>query len=234
MPWVRARLRGQRIFARALDSGELAIVSGRVEIRYKANDTRLYHASSRNLEDQEPELLPDDACNPDAEAPADAGEGSIAVAQATLKGKGKGPAGAIARDAIIAYTDGACSGNPGPAGWGAVIVDPSGAQVEGYGYLGTATNNIAELTAIKAAVLALPEQSEVVVHTDSQYAIGVLSKGWKAKANAELIAAIKGILRTRICHFVYVRGHAGVPLNERADTLAREAIRTRGVQEFRA
>jgi len=64
-----------------------------------------------------------------------------------------------------------------------------------------------------------------VIHTDSQYAIGVLTKGWKAKANAALITDIRDMLKERRgVRFVYVRGHAGIPLNERADELARRAI----------
>jgi ribonuclease HI len=63
------------------------------------------------------------------------------------------------------------------------------------------------------------------VHTDSQYSIGVLQKGWKAKVNQELIAKTKSLLAKRPqARLVYVPGHAGVPMNERADELAREAI----------
>ena len=65
-----------------------------------------------------------------------------------------------------------------------------------------------------------------MIHTDSQYSIGVLTKGWKAKVNQELIAKTKSLLAKRPqARIVYVRGHAGVPMNERADELAREAIR---------
>ena len=68
----------------------------------------------------------------------------------------------------------------------------------------------------------------MTVYTDSQYAIGVLQKGWKAKANTELVAQVKGQLGTRRkTKLVYVPGHAGVALNERADELAREAVRSR-------
>jgi len=68
----------------------------------------------------------------------------------------------------------------------------------------------------------------MLVHTDSQYAIGVLTKGWKAKANQQLIADIKERIRNfpRLL-LVYVKGHAGVPLNERADELARQAVASR-------
>jgi ribonuclease HI len=108
-----------------------------------------------------------------------------------------------------------------------VILAPDGRRAEAYDYLGEATNNVAELTAVLHALAVIPQEAPALVHTDSQYAIGVLTKGWKAKANVELIASIKAALKGRPVRFVYVPGHAGVPLNERADELAREAIRVR-------
>jgi ribonuclease HI len=102
---------------------------------------------------------------------------------------------------------------------------------EGLEYLGEATNNVAELTAILRALEWLPRDVRaVIVHTDSQYAIGVLQKGWKAKANGALVARTKRVLEERGARLVYVPGHRGVPLNERADALAREAIATRSTR----
>jgi ribonuclease HI len=99
---------------------------------------------------------------------------------------------------------------------------------DGYEYLGIATNNIAELTAILRAAELVPRGAAAVVHTDSQYSIGVLTKGWKAKANQELVANVKTALAGRTgFRLQYVPGHAGVPLNERADELAREAVTRR-------
>jgi ribonuclease HI len=107
-------------------------------------------------------------------------------------------------------------------------VSPKGKMYEGFEYLGEATNNVAELTAILRAVEWLPPPaSGVVVHTDSQYAIGVLQKGWRPKVNQELVAKTKRAVETRGARLVYVPGHSGVPLNERADELAREAIARR-------
>ncbi|APS00975.1 hypothetical protein BCY86_08805 [Pajaroellobacter abortibovis] len=128
----------------------------------------------------------------------------------------------------IAYTDGACSGNPGPAGSGMVVIDPAGNRYEGYEYLGASTNNIAELTAILLALKWIPlDASYVTLYTDSQYAIGVLTKSWKVKANRLLVQEIKQALahRTRT-RLVYVQSHVGIPLNERADALARTAIQS--------
>jgi len=106
-----------------------------------------------------------------------------------------------------------------------VLVSPKGKMFEGFEYLGEATNNVAELTAILRAVEWLPLPAKgIVVHTDSQYAIGVLQKGWRAKVNQELVARTKRVVEDRGARLVYVPGHSGVPLNERADELAREAI----------
>lgn len=135
---------------------------------------------------------------------------------------------------VIIHTDGACSGNPGPAGSGVVLVAPGGKLHEGLEYLGEATNNVAELTAILRAVEWIPADAKaIVVHTDSQYAIGVLQKGWKAKANGELVARTKRVVQNRGARLVYVPGHQGVPLNERADELAREAITSRATRAVR-
>jgi ribonuclease HI len=115
-----------------------------------------------------------------------------------------------------------------------VLVEPGGKLHEGLEYLGDATNNVAELTAILRALEWIPaDAGSIVVHTDSQYAIGVLQKGWKAKANQELVAHIRRVVQERGALLRYVPGHEGVPLNERADELAREAITTRRTRAAR-
>ena len=228
MPWKEAVLRGQRVLARVRADGSLAEEGGRVEIRYKPNDGRAYRASARNLlVAGDAVLQPDEHCSP-----ADA-VGDEARAGAVAKGV-KSLAHPVRADAWIAYTDGACSGNPGPAGSGVVIVAPGGKMHEGLEYLGEATNNVAELTAILRALEWIPADARaIVVHTDSQYAIGVLQKGWKAKANGDLVARAKRVVQARGARLVYVPGHQGVPLNERADELAREAIATRSTRVAR-
>ena len=117
-------------------------------------------------------------------------------------------AAADMKTAWIAYADGACSGNPGPAGSGFVVVHPGGRMEEGFEYLGTATNNIAELTAILRALEVSPKDApHILIHTDSQYSIGVLQKGWKPKTNQELIAKTKLVMKTRPqAKLVYVPG----------------------------
>lgn len=129
---------------------------------------------------------------------------------------------------IIAYTDGACSGNPGPAGLGVLWIC-DGERRTASEYLGHATNNIAELRAIECALLGVDDRSRPLeLYTDSQYAIGVLTKGWKAKANKELIASIRVLASEFVAlRFHHVRGHSGDPCNEAVDALARAAIDSR-------
>ncbi|HEU4404541.1 MAG TPA: ribonuclease H [Polyangiaceae bacterium] len=242
MPWVRAVLRGKTLYARADAAGGLAADGkGLVEVRYNKNDGRAYSARADNLVVSDPTPLPDDTCGPAEAAPpkprAGAKGASVAKAPSASRSSSSSASGGAPAPppppadpaSVIAYTDGACSGNPGPAGLGVVVVD-AGVTTELSEYLGLTTNNVAELTAIARALdQVAARERPIQIHTDSQYAIGVLSKGWKAKANGELIAAIKAELarRPRV-RLVYVPGHAGVPLNERADELARRAIINRG------
>jgi ribonuclease HI len=124
---------------------------------------------------------------------------------------------------ITIYTDGACSGNPGPAGSGAVIMQNGTAIHEISESLGHATNNIAELTAIKLALEYLFDYASmpITLYTDSVYCIGSLTKNWKAKKNIELIGSIKDVLTafTKLS-IKHIKGHNGDPGNERADKLA--------------
>ncbi|MEO8706432.1 MAG: ribonuclease H [Kofleriaceae bacterium] len=129
------------------------------------------------------------------------------------------------RSQILAYTDGACSGNPGPAGLGVVLICGD-RRKEISQYVGEATSNIAELSAVVAALSAITDRTRaVVVYTDSSYTIGVLTKNWKIKANVELITKTRALVATFTeIRFEWVRGHSGIPENERCDVLARAAI----------
>ncbi len=224
MPYETRRLRGETVWAHIDEAGKLvADKTGRVEIFYRPGG-KAYRASSSNLE---PALIverkPNDEFGGDAPAP-------VASSKAAPKGRAKHDAAeehhahhATDHHALHIYTDGACTGNPGPMGIGVVILGPPRQELGEY--LGTGTNNIAELTAILRAIEVAPPDRPLRIHTDSSYAIGVLSKNWKAKANQELIAHIKAAMkgRPRIT-LVKVAGHAGVPENERCDVLARNAI----------
>ncbi len=129
---------------------------------------------------------------------------------------------------IVAHTDGACSGNPGPAGSG-VVLEYGPYRRELSLYLGRATNNIAELKAIEAALRAIRRRDvPVVVATDSTYAERVLRGEYRARANRELVARIRRLLdEFDDVTLMHVRGHAGHVENERADELARQAVARR-------
>jgi ribonuclease HI len=179
----------------------------------------------------DPQPLPDDTCAPAEEVkredrqPRDDGNGATRARAKRAASTREHPT-TPAPNTALAYSDGACSGNPGPAGLGVVIVTES-ERIELSEYLGTATNNIAELTAVLRAIEAIRPAIPTVIYTDSSYAIGVLQKGWKAKANVELVDRLRREIGKRDVELHYVPGHAGVELNERADELARLAIETR-------
>ena len=112
-------------------------------------------------------------------------------------------------DAINIYTDGASSGNPGPSGIG-VVMRFSNHEKEISRYIGITTNNMAELEAIRSGLLAVKNSNlPVRVFTDSRYAYGVLTQGWKAKKNQDIIESIKKILsKFNDLKFIKVKGHA--------------------------
>jgi ribonuclease HI len=244
MPWAERRLRGQTVLAKVSEAGELVVEGGRVEIRYKPKDGRAYAASARNLERLPAgATYPDEHCAP-AERPAPkartASEGaekasaSATHAHAETAHEAQHPRrGKGAAAEVVVYADGACTGNPGPAGLG-VLIQHDGSSRELSEYLGHGTNNIGELTAVlRAAEALLHETRAIEIKTDSKYAIGVLTQGWKAKANQALIAEVKAALaKLRDVRLSYVPGHAGVPGNERADELARAAVSRRGSQPW--
>ena len=128
----------------------------------------------------------------------------------------------------MVHTDGACSGNPGPAGVGVVLTSGE-LRKEISEYIGEATNNIAELTAILRGLAAIKDRSRhVIVRSDSLYAIRALSGEQRVKANRELIARGRQLVAEfpRL-QFEWVPGHAGIAENERCDQLARQAVERR-------
>lgn len=124
---------------------------------------------------------------------------------------------------IDIYTDGACSGNPGRGGWAAVIVE-DGSKRNIHGGDEQTTNNRMEMLAAIKGLEAIPESSEVTVHSDSTYVVNTMTRNWKRNANRDLWAMLDAAAGARRVSWRWVKGHAGDPLNEEADSLAaREA-----------
>jgi len=137
---------------------------------------------------------------------------------------------------VVIYTDGACSGNPGPGGWG-VVMRWQGKEKELYGFDPETTNNRMELMAAIQALEALQRPTTVSLHTDSKYLLDGITKwipnwqrnGWKTAAkkpvkNDDLWRRLTEAIRPHDVDWVWVKGHAGDPGNERADALARRGI----------
>ena len=136
----------------------------------------------------------------------------------------------------VIYTDGACRGNPGPGGWGAVLYRDGGVN-ELSGAESNTTNNRMELTAPVEALSALPDSSHVALYTDSQYVKNGITvwisnwkrNGWKTSngkqvKNQDLWQALDQSTQRHVVEWYWVKGHSGEAGNERADELANKAI----------
>lgn len=121
------------------------------------------------------------------------------------------------------YTDGSCSGNPGPGGWGAIVMDGL-MQTPLSGGDPSTTNNRMEMLAVIEGLSSLPAGSQVTVHSDSQYVINSMTKNWKRNANQDLWARLDQAVAERNVSWEWVRGHNGHPMNEAADRLAVAAM----------
>ena len=139
---------------------------------------------------------------------------------------------------VIIYTDGACSGNPGPGGWGAILMY-KGNQKEISGGKNDTTNNIMELTAVVEGLKLLKFPCKVKLYSDSAYVVnafnqkwiyGWLKNGWKNASkepvkNKELWQELYNLTKTHEVEFIKVKGHADNEYNNRCDELARNAIK---------
>jgi ribonuclease HI len=126
---------------------------------------------------------------------------------------------------ILVYADGSCEGNPGPGGWGVVIVTPDGTR-RLSGADPQTTNNRMEISAAIEALRALDPGVPVIVRSDSQYVVRTMNDGWRRTKNQDLWQALDREAARHDVRFEWVRGHAGDALNEEADALAREAARS--------
>jgi ribonuclease HI len=137
---------------------------------------------------------------------------------------------------INIYTDGACRGNPGPGGWGALL-EYNGHTKKIYGSSALTTNNIMELTAVIESLKIINKQSEIIITTDSTYVKNGITKwihnwklkGWKTASkkpvkNKSLWKELDSLSKQHTIQWEWVRGHTGHPGNEEADLLANKGI----------
>lgn len=145
---------------------------------------------------------------------------------------------------IEIYTDGACSGNPGPGGYGAVLLYKDRRKELSEGFRET-TNNRMEMLAVIKALQALKESCNVTLYSDSKYVVDAISKGWAEKwkknnwmrnknekaLNSDLWKILLELLNEHNVKFIWVKGHADNEENERCDLLARQAIASGNLKE---
>ena len=216
--WQRMRFKKNKVWMALDDDGSPTKKKGKVLIKYQLDQEHEYWVNIENI-------------SPIDSEPA-GGNGSstppVKPRQKKLEKKADRLNKETGSDEVSIYTDGAASGNPGPAGIG-VVMQYGQHEKEISRYIGDTTNNIAELEAIHTGLAEVKKKDlPVRVYTDSSYAYGVLTLGWKAKKNRELVEAIRKIMSNfSNLKLIKVRGHAGHEQNERADQLARVAVKNR-------
>lgn len=205
MNYKKMLFKNQTVFVEVDSNGKPVVKNNRAVMKYNLDDSMSYNPSVANLAEL-------------------AGEEENKIKAPSKESN--------TSNVITAYTDGGCIGNPGPAGLGYLIIFPDGTKIKKGEPLGTGTNNIAELTAIYRVLQNVTDKEiPINISTDSTYAIGVLSKGWKAKVNQQLIADIKKLMTEfKKITLIKVKGHAGHLENELVDKLANGAARTQQVQ----
>lgn len=173
-----------------------------------------------------------------------AGSGAFLKKREISPGTSADTPGASSLPQTVIYTDGGCNRNPGPGGYGAVIME-GGSRRELSGGFRLTTNNRMELMACIAALKSLQQPSDVVLHSDSQYVVKGIEKGWAKRwkkngwmrtneepaLNADLWAELLDLCALHRVRFVWVRGHAGNRENERCDSLATAAALSRRPSE---
>ena len=218
MNWKRMRFKNNKVWL-ALDQNQRPVVkNGKVLIKYQLDQDHEYWVHQKSVK-------PIDLSKSETKDPKKKQSG-----KKLNKNKTKEEMitidEALCDDAVCIYTDGASFGNPGPSGIG-IVLSYGKHDKEISRYIGIATNNIAELEAIRTGLLELKNTDlPVRLFTDSSYAHGVLVQGWKARKNQDIIGSIINIIsKFNDLKIFKVKGHSGIKGNERADFLATSAIK---------
>jgi len=212
--WIRMRFKQNKVWVAVGPDGNIQTHNGKALIKYQKEQDYEYRV-------RETDLLPLDGNREETTAKP------CRKPRETRKtiGPSMGLPDSQDPDCIRIYADGASSGNPGPSGIG-VLLRYREHEKEISRNIGLGTNNIAELEAIRAGLLEVKNPDlPVKVYTDSGYAYGLLTLGWKAKKNMEIVSDIRNLMkRFKNLTFIKVKGHSGIEGNERADKLATSAI----------
>ncbi|MEJ2283581.1 MAG: ribonuclease HI [Desulfobacterales bacterium] len=216
--WHRMRFKQNKVWMAVDAQGQPIVKEGKVLVKYQLKQDYEYWVKKGSVTPLESQESATQHLSANSRGPQVSGskEPDEAV---------RLDAGSLA-DKICVFTDGASSGNPGPSGIG-VVLRYGEHEKEISEFIGSATNNIAELKAIETGLSALKNRDiPVRLFTDSTYAYGVLTQNWKPKKNRQLVEKIKKKLKGfKDLKFIKVKGHSGHPDNERADYLATSAIK---------
>lgn len=219
--------KGSKVWAQTDEKGNPASQDNKVLIKYNLDQDYEYKVKLEGLR-PENEAVPSKKKNEPEKTGSKKPDTAFKITAADKKAAALeiDPDGGLPENCIKIYTDGASSGNPGPSGIGILFIYKKNKK-EISRYIGQATNNIAELTAIKAALEELKRTDlPVYIFSDSSYSIGLLAKGWKPQKNRELVLNIRQMMaKFKELYFIKVKGHCGIKENEVADFLATSAIK---------
>ena len=129
-------------------------------------------------------------------------------------------------NSVTIYTDGSCLNNPGPGGWGAIVLRDQGEPLRLSGYDPNTTNNRMELTAAIKGLEAVPIGASVALFSDSEYLVKTMTRNWKRRVNQDLWNQLDSLTGSRQVGWEWVRGHTGDRWNEEADRLAVSAAKS--------